>query len=97
MVLAMASRVTLGHSGRALVADHATWLVFLGFQGAAIARIAYEILPDRPALALFIAAGIWLAFYGAWAFKYAPYYWWTGVDGRDGQLFRRDFSMRRTT
>ena len=84
MVLAMASRVTLGHSGRALVADHATWLVFLGFQGAAIARIAYEILPDRPALALFIAAGIWPVFYGVWAFKYAPYYWRPRVDGRDG-------------
>lgn len=84
MVLAIASRVTLGHSGRTLVADHATWLVFLGFQGAAIARIAYEILPGRPALALFIAAGIWLACYGAWAFKYAPCYWRPRIDGRDG-------------
>ena len=84
MILAMASRVTLGHSGRTLLADRATWLVFLGFQGAAVARIAYEILPGRPALALFIAAGIWLACYGAWAFKYAPYYWRPRIDGRDG-------------
>jgi uncharacterized protein involved in response to NO len=84
MILAMASRVTLGHSGRTLLADRATWLVFLGFQGAAIARIAFEILPGRPVHALFVAAGIWLASYGAWAFKYAPYYWRPRIDGRDG-------------
>lgn len=84
MILAMASRVTLGHSGRELIADRTTWLVFLGFQGAAIARIAYELLPSRPVIALFTAAGIWLACYGAWAVKYAPYYWQARIDGRDG-------------
>lgn len=75
MILAMASRVTLGHSGRALVADNATWLIFLGFQGTVVARIAFEILPGRSVPALFIAAVIWLGCYGAWAYKYAPYYW----------------------
>lgn len=84
MILAMASRVTLGHSGRALVADNATWLIFLGFQGVVIARIAFEILPRHSILALFIAVGIWLACYGVWAYKYAPYYWQPRIDGRDG-------------
>ena len=31
MVLGMASRVTLGHSGRPLVLDNFTWLLFIGF------------------------------------------------------------------
>lgn len=84
MVLAMASRVTLGHSGRALVADRTTWLVFLGFQGVAVARIVFESLPGRPIPALFAAAVIWLACYGAWAFKYAPRYWQPRSDGRGG-------------
>lgn len=84
MILAMASRVTLGHSGRALVADNATWLIFLGFQGTVIARIAFELLPGRSVPALFITAVIWLGCYGAWAYKYAPYYWQPRIDGRDG-------------
>lgn len=84
MILAMASRVTLGHSGRTLLADRATWLIFLGFQGAVIARITFEILPGHSVIALFIAAIIWLGCYGLWAFKYAPYYWQPRIDGRDG-------------
>ena len=84
MILAMASRVTLGHSGRPLLADRATWTIFLVFQGAALARVAFEMLPGRPVLALFAAAAIWLACFGAWAFKYAPSYWQVRVDGRAG-------------
>lgn len=84
MILAMASRVTLGHSGRALVADRVTWAIFLAFQAAALARVAFEVLPGRPIPALFAAAAIWLACFGAWAFKYAPSYWQVRVDGRAG-------------
>lgn len=84
MILAMASRVTLGHSGRALVADQATWLIFVSFQGAVIARIAFELLPDHSLVALYTAAAIWLGCYGAWAYKYAPYFWQPRIDGRDG-------------
>jgi NnrS protein len=48
MVLAMASRVTLGHSGRPLVMDEFTWRIFLGFQFAAL----FRVLPDALTTAL---------------------------------------------
>lgn len=84
MVLAMASRVTLGHSGRELVADSATWALFLGFQLAALTRITPD-LTDLPATTFYpLAAIIWLASYGPWFLKYAPIYWRPRVDGRAG-------------
>ncbi len=46
MVLGMASRVTLGHSGRPLVLDKFSWLLFIGFQAAAFFRILPDLLPS---------------------------------------------------
>lgn len=84
MVLGMASRVTLGHSGQELVADTITWALFLGFQLAALARIAPD-LAGLPATLLYPAAAvIWLAGYGPWFARYAPYYWRARSDGRPG-------------
>lgn len=84
MILAMASRVTLGHSGQDLVADKATWALFLGFQFAAVARIGPD-LSGLPASMLYpLAAAIWLACYGLWFSKYAPLYWRPRADGRPG-------------
>lgn len=84
MILAMASRVTLGHSGQELVADKATWTLFLGFQLAAVARISPD-LTGLPATLLYpLAAAIWLASYGPWFIKYAPLYWRPRSDGRPG-------------
>lgn len=84
MILAMASRVTLGHSGRELVADAATWSLFLGFQFTAIVRITPD-LSGLPANLFYpLAAGIWLACYGAWFAKYGPIYWRPRIDHRPG-------------
>ena len=46
MVLGMASRVTLGHSGHPLVLDKFSWLLFIGFQAAVLLRILPDLLPD---------------------------------------------------
>ena len=84
MVLGMASRVTLGHSGGELVADNTTWALFLGFQLAALARIAPD-LAGLPATVLYPAAAvIWLACFGPWFARYAPSYWRPRSDGRPG-------------
>lgn len=84
MILAMASRVTLGHSGQELIADHATWALFLGFQLTIVARISPDLL-GLPATLLYpLAAVIWLASYGPWFIKYAPLYWRPRSDGRPG-------------
>jgi len=84
MVLGMASRVTLGHSGHELVADNTTWALFLGFQLATLARIAPD-LTGVPATIFYPAAAVvWLASYGPWFAKYAPLYWRRRADGRPG-------------
>lgn len=87
MVIAMASRVTLGHSGRPLVADDATWRLFLGFQAAAVLRVAADLPPLAGAASpyLYLASGaVWLACFVPWAVKYAPIYWRPRVDGKPG-------------
>lgn len=87
MLLAMVTRVTLGHSGRPLVADRLTWAIFLAFQSVAVLRIVAE-LPGleftlRSHLYL-CAAVVWLACFGLWSWKFAPIYWKPRPDGRPG-------------
>lgn len=85
MLLGMASRVTLGHSGRQLVADTATWVLFLGFQGAVLARVGADLRPSGPITHLYLlAAVIWLACFIPWAAKYLPAYWRPRPDGLPG-------------
>ncbi len=85
MLIGMASRVSLGHSGRALQTDAATWWLFWLMQGVALLRMLPDmsagLLPDR----MVTAAGLaWLLVFGAWAWKYAPMTWQPRVDGKTG-------------
>ena len=87
MVLGMASRVTLGHSGLPLVLDNFTWLLFVGFQAAAIFRVLADIVPAIAQIAslLYLFAGlIWLACFTLWSIRYVPVYWRGRVDGKAG-------------
>jgi uncharacterized protein involved in response to NO len=87
MVLGMASRVTIGHSGRPLVLDHFTWLLFLGFQAAAVFRILPDIIPAASSLGpiLYLCAGaVWLICFTLWAARFAPIYWRARIDGKLG-------------
>jgi uncharacterized protein involved in response to NO len=87
MVIAMVSRVSLGHSGRALAADSLTWWCFLGVVAAAGVRVAAEIpfVPGTVGLRLSaLAAALWLLCFGAWAWRYVPMYWRPRVDGKPG-------------
>lgn len=85
LLLGMASRVTLGHSGRDLRADVWTWVIFWGLQAVAVVRIAAEfvVLTGWANLSLLAALG-WLAAYGWWYAKYAPAYLRPRPDGRPG-------------
>ena len=74
MIVAMASRVTLGHSGRALSADTLTWAVLLGVNASALLRITSEfVLPVASWLNL-LAALVWLAALLPWVRRYLPMY-----------------------
>ncbi|HRH81966.1 MAG TPA: NnrS family protein [Thiobacillaceae bacterium] len=85
MLLAMASRVSLGHSGRPLKADGLTWGLFWLVQASALARM----LPDLAAgyglpWLYYLAALLWLLAFAAWAWRYAPFYWRPRADGKPG-------------
>jgi uncharacterized protein involved in response to NO len=88
MVLGMASRVTLGHSGRPLVLDQFSWLLFLGFQITVALRIAPDILPEVWGIdgrGLYMLAGLcWLTCLSLWTRRYAPIYWRQRADGKPG-------------
>jgi uncharacterized protein involved in response to NO len=84
MLLAMASRVTLGHSGQPLVADAGTWRLFLAFQAAPLLRIAGD-LPLPGARHFYLAAALaWLLCFIMWAVKYLPAYLKARADGQPG-------------
>ncbi len=87
MVVAMASRVSFGHSGRALIADGLTWVCFWGIGITALLRIGAAIPPiarlDGLSLNL-LAAAAWLLFLGAWVMHYTPMYLHRRIDGKPG-------------
>lgn len=83
MLVAMAARVSLGHSGRKLEADGYTWALFWLVQGVAVVRMLPD-LAGAPYGLLAVAALLWLLVFLAWAWRYAPYYWRPRADGRPG-------------
>ena len=85
MLLAMASRVSLGHSGRPLKADRLTWALFWGVQGAAVLRMAPDLFPDWiPGRAMSLSSLVWLLAFGLWVVRYAPLAWRARADGKPG-------------
>jgi uncharacterized protein involved in response to NO len=84
MLIAMASRVSLGHSGRKLKADGYTWALFWLVQIVALSRMLPDLLPTLPESLILLAGGLWLLTFGLWAAKYAPMYWRPRLDGKAG-------------
>jgi uncharacterized protein involved in response to NO len=84
MLIGMASRVSLGHSGRKLEADGLTWGLFWLVQGVAAVRVLPDLAPAYTAFMVPLAGLLWLLAFGLWAWKYAPMYWRPRVDGKPG-------------
>jgi len=87
MTLAMATRVTLGHSGRELRADGFTWTLFWLLSGAAILRVIGE-LPWGAVVAgvgaTWLAAVLLATVVALWVLRYGPIYLRPRADGRPG-------------
>lgn len=84
MTLAMVSRVTLGHSGRPLIADGMTWNLGLGLHGVALTRVLADVLPALAPF-LLLAAGLgWLVVFVPWLVRLLPIYLSPRADGRPG-------------
>ena len=84
MLMAMVTRVTLGHSGRPLALDATNWRLFLLVQAATVLRIASEFLPPATGWLGLAAALLWLAAFGAWSARQLPVYFRPRADGAPG-------------
>lgn len=82
MLVGMASRVVLGHSGRPIVAEGPMWWAFWLMQVTALLRVGGDLLAMP--LLFWLASGGWLLAFGRWAWHYAPYLWQPRRDGRPG-------------
>ncbi|WP_291477184.1 NnrS family protein [Acidovorax sp.] len=87
LMLAMVTRVSCGHSGRALVADRIAWSLFWCLQAAALLRIAASV-PGIAGLSLPwllpVAAGLWAGTMGVWGLRLGRWYSCLRADGRPG-------------
>ena len=85
MLLGMASRVTMGHSGRPVAADDVMWRAFCMMQAAAVLRVVSELpaLPGRYPL-MWLSSLLWLGAFALWAWRYAPACWRPREDGAAG-------------
>jgi len=86
LLVAMVTRVTLGHAGRALVMNKALLGCFALVQAAALTRVLAEIAGpgDRLAGALTMSLVLWLAGMLAWIVLLTPIYLRPRIDGRPG-------------
>jgi len=87
LVYAMATRVTLGHSGRALQANSLTYFTFFIFQAVALSRVIMGISGywDYTVVARSYLVGLpWLFCFGIWFVQIFPIYFQPRVDGKPG-------------
>ena len=83
VLLAMVTRVSRGHSGRSLVADHLVWALFGLLQVATVLRIASSLEHTTGWLTLAAASG-WLLVMLTWGTQLALWYGQPRTDGQPG-------------
>lgn len=84
MLVSMVTRVSLGHSGRPLVLDRFTWLVYWLVQLSVGLRIIGEFVPAGYTLLMAAAAIAWLVAFVAWAWRFIGIYVRPRADGAPG-------------
>lgn len=68
MTLAVMTRATLGHTGRALTADPGTVVIYASVSIGALLRVVATFVPNLPLLSL--SAGFWAAAFALFAVRY---------------------------
>jgi uncharacterized protein involved in response to NO len=86
MLIAMVTRVTMGHSGRPLQMDRVAVACFLGVQVAACARVASEVVTAPAWMQWLLLASVllWLSAFGIWSGRLGRIYLRPRIDGRPG-------------
>lgn len=72
MVLAVMTRVTLGHTGRPLQADRIAKMIYVAINLAAATRIAAAFIPVSSTMLLCVSAVLWVISFGLFAAFYGP-------------------------
>jgi uncharacterized protein involved in response to NO len=83
LMLAMVTRVSCGHSGRALVADNLVWALFWVLQLAVLLRIGASI-HQAPGWLLMAAALLWVGVMAVWGTRLLSWLGRQRADGRPG-------------
>ncbi|MDQ3059107.1 MAG: NnrS family protein [Pseudomonadota bacterium] len=84
LMLAMVTRVSCGHSGRALVADGLVWTLFWLLQLATVLRIAGAAQSAWAGWLLLAAALLWAGVMAVWGIRLGNWYGRLRADGRAG-------------
>jgi uncharacterized protein involved in response to NO len=72
MTFAVMTRVSLGHTGRALTASGPTSIAYLSMVVSAIVRPFAEIIPSHYHTLLALSGGAWLLAFGLYVLEYTP-------------------------
>ncbi len=85
MIMAVMSRASLGHTGRALVVDPTMSLAYLLLLGAGLMRVfGLSVLGLPYPFVIVISACCWTAAFGLFLAIYAPILWLPRADGNPG-------------
>lgn len=72
MIMAVASRAALGHTGRELVSTPALTLAFVALHLAALVRVAAALWPAGMQVLITLSAMLWLLAFGLFSWRYLP-------------------------
>lgn len=83
VLVAMVTRVTQGHAGRALVMPKTAWFAFAAIQVVAVIRVFADVMPDGLAWQAAAAIG-WLVAFLPWVARIGGIYLLPRADGKPG-------------
>lgn len=83
-LFAMATRVSSGHSGRALAADNPAWALYWVLQAAVLLRVVAALWPAAATSFTVLAVLAWAVATVGWALRYGNWFVRARVDGRPG-------------
>ena len=84
MLLGFVTRVSLGHSGRPLVAGRLAWTLYWLVHGVAATRVVADIVPGWQQQMYLISAGGALLAFMLWGSRFVPIYLRPRIDGKEG-------------
>ncbi|MBU0752098.1 MAG: NnrS family protein [Gammaproteobacteria bacterium] len=84
MLIGMATRVTLGHSGLPVRDDGVMWPAFWAMQAAALLRILAELAGPAAAWLSLPAALLWAGAFAVWTWRHGPKFLRRRADGKPG-------------